>query len=115
MNTLEERLERNGYTRRLADNERDKRLCENVRRGCEMTGLELTPEQLEFEQAVMEEAASLAAEYEATVKLVDSRNDLEFFLLQTQEEMEIAAEECEETDPEKAAKIRSVFGQLGLE
>ncbi len=113
MNTLEERLERSGYAEQLAENERDLRLCENVRRDCEMAGRELTPEQLKFEQAVIEAAAALAAVYESTVKLVDSRNDLEFYLLQTQEELEIAAEECEETDPEQAANIRSLFGDLG--
>ena len=115
MNTLEERLERSGYTKRLADNERDMRLCENARREFELSGSELSPEMLEFEKAVIDEAAGLAVEYEATVKLVDSRTDLEFELLQMQEQLELAAEQVEETDPEQASKIRSVFGDLGLE
>ena len=99
MNTLEERLERDGYTERLADNERDMRLCENVRRECELGGREMSPEMLRFEQAVIKVAASLAAEYDSTVKLVDARTDLEFELLQMQERVELAAEEIEKTDP----------------
>ncbi|MGB5013378.1 MAG: hypothetical protein WBO68_05050 [Pyrinomonadaceae bacterium] len=113
MNTLEERLERSGYTKRLADNERDMRLVENARREFELSGNALPPEMLEFEKAVIDEAAALAAEYESTVRIVDTRNDLEFALLQTQEQLELAAEQVEETDPEQAAKIRSVFGDLG--
>lgn len=112
MNTLEERLERSGYYKSLADNERDMRLCENTRREYELTGRELTPEMLKFEQAVTDEKAALDAEYESTVKVVDSRNDLEFALLQTQEQLELAAEQIEETDPEQASKIRSVFRDL---
>ncbi|MBK6751803.1 MAG: hypothetical protein IPG67_17895 [Acidobacteria bacterium] len=112
MNTLEERLERSGYTKRLADNERDMRLVENARREFELSGNALPPEMLEFEKAVIDEAAALAAEYESTVRIVDTRNDLEFALLQTQEQLELAAEQLERTDPEQAAKIRSVFGDL---
>ena len=113
MNTLEERLERSSYNKRLADNERDMRLCENARLEFGLSGNALTPEMLEFEQAVIDEKAALDAEYESTIKLVDSRNDLEFALLQTQEQLELAAEQVEETNPDQAAKIRSVFGDLG--
>ncbi|MEQ1604860.1 MAG: hypothetical protein ABL999_08325 [Pyrinomonadaceae bacterium] len=113
MNTLEERLERSRYAQRLADNERDMRLVENARREFELSGREMSPEMLKFEKAVVNEAAALAAEYESTVKLVDIRNDLEFELLQMQERIELATEELEETDPEKSAKIRSIFGNLG--
>ena len=113
MNTLEERLERSGYNKRLADNERDMRLCESVRLEFGLSGTALTPEMLEFEQAVIDEKVALDAEYESTVRIVDSRNDLEFALLQTQEQLELAAEQVEETNPDQAAKIRSVFGDLG--
>jgi len=109
MNTLEERLERSGYNKSLADNERDMRLVENVRREMELTGQELTPEMLEFEQAVIDEKAALDAEYAATVKLVDSRNDLEFALLEIQAHVELAADKLEQTNPEEAERIRSVF------
>lgn len=114
MNTLEARLERSGYAKRLADNERDMRLVENVKLEFELSGNELSPELLDFEQAVINEAAALAAEYESTVRVVDSRNNLELELLQMQERLELAAEQVEETDPERAAKIRAVFGDLGL-
>ena len=113
MNTLEERLKSSGYAERLAENERDVRLVENARREFELSGREMAPEMLEFEKAVISEKAALAAEYEATVNLVDTRNDLEFALLQTQEQLELAAEQLEETDPDQAAKIRSVFDNLG--
>ena len=113
MNTLEERLERNGYTARINANERDKRLVENAKRECEFSGTELPPHMREFEAAVRNEEASLAAEYESTVRLVDSRNDLEFALLEMQETLELAAEDCEKTDPERAATIRSLFGDVG--
>ncbi len=114
MNTLEERLERGGYVKRLADNERDMRLCENLRREFQLSGHKLTPEMLDFEQAVIDEKAALDAEYESTVRVVDSRNDLEFALLQIQGQLELAADDLEETDPEQAAKIRSRLGDLGL-
>ena len=88
MNTLEERLERDGYTARINANERDKRLVENAKRECEFSGTELPPHMREFEEAVRNEEASLAAEYESTVRLVDSRNDLEFALLEMQEKID---------------------------
>ena len=113
MNTLEERLNRSGYAERLAENERDVRLCENARREFELSGREMALEMIDFERAVLDEKAAPAAEYEATVNLVDTRNDLEFVLLQTQEELELAAEQLDKTDPDEAAKIRSVFGDLG--
>ena len=114
MNTLEERLESGGYNERLADNERDMRLCENARREFELSGREMAPEMLKFEKAVIDETAALAAEYEATVNLVDSRNDLEFALLQIQATLERSADELEETDPEQAAAVRSRLDDLGL-
>ena len=102
MNTLEERLERSGYSGRLAENERDKRLVENAKLACELSGSELPPELVQFDEAIRKVDTALAGEYESTVRLVDSRNDVELELLQILERMELAAEECEETDPERS-------------
>ena len=113
MNTLEERLERSGYTKRLKEQEQDKKLVESIRREHKLSGRKLPASFHKFEESVRQCDAALAKEYEATAKLVDSRNDLEFALLEIQETVELAAEECEETDPERAAKMRSLFGGLG--
>ncbi|MFZ1701378.1 MAG: hypothetical protein WAU71_11185, partial [Pyrinomonadaceae bacterium] len=88
MNTLEERLERAGYNKRLADNERDQRLIASQKLECELRGVQPTQSIYDFEKAVRDEATALAAEYDSTVKLVDSRNDLEFALLEIQDAVE---------------------------
>ena len=113
MNKLNERLEKCGYSKRLADNERDVRLVENMRRNLVLSGSELSREMLASKKAVKDETAGLAVDYEATVRVADTRNDLEFALLQTQEQVELAAEQLEETNPEQAPKIRSGFGDCG--
>ena len=109
MNTLEERLERSGYTKRLKEQEQDKKLVESIRRDHKLSGRKLPASFYKFEEEVIKYDAALAAEYERTAARVDSRNDLEFTLLELQEQLEIAAEECEATDPERAAKMRSIF------
>lgn len=113
MNTLQERLDRNGYTAGMKELEGDKRLIETVKRDYQLRGAELPEEIRDFEESVRNVEAARAGEYESTVAVVDSRNDLEFLVLEMAERLELAAEECEKTDPEKAAKIRSLFGDLG--
>ena len=109
MNTLEERLKKSEYYERLRENERDKELIASMKRELELSGQEMPPELRKFEESVRNVDAALAAEYEATVAVVDARNDLEFTLLDIFQRLEDAAEECEETDPEKAEQIRSIM------
>lgn len=109
MNTLEERLERNGYNKRLAENERDGQLVETLKRDAALSRRELPPDLQKLDEAVRNEAAALAAEYASTVKLVDARNDLEFALLEIQDAAEATADELEKTDPAEAARIRALF------
>lgn len=112
MNTLEERLERSGYYKRLKDNERDRGLVDTAKRDLAFSGGGLPAEMLEFQQAVIDETTALAAEYESTVKVVDARNDLEFALLQIHNAAEIAADDLEQANPKKAAELRALFDQV---
>jgi hypothetical protein len=104
--TLKQRLDECGYTREMEQQKKDRELIETAKRDLRMQGKPFPQSLLDFEKECDKCDKSLAELYERTVAIFDSRNDLEFTLLQTYEGLQLRAEEYDATDPEKAAKVR---------
>jgi hypothetical protein len=104
--TLEQRLDECGYTREMAQLEKDRELIETAKRDFRMAGRPLPPSIANFEKECDKVEKNLTELYERQVAVFDSRNTLEMTMLQAYEKMELQADELEATDPERAAKIR---------